>query len=95
MIHITQEKFYETLLPPAWAPRIVDFGMVYVDLDNDQPPYVGIIFRLRHPSMPEFEQLIKLGLDELTPFIRALEGQRAHRDALQGEHDVDPPHSPI
>lgn len=90
-MHITTAKFDRLYGPEAHVARITDIGAVRVDLDGDQPPFTGLIFKLEHRELigAPFEMLFRLP-DELLPTLFDL--LAAHLSAAeipnpQGEPD--------
>ncbi len=76
---VTTEMFYEAYRPPAHINSVHDAGCLWIDLENDQPAYCGLMFELSHPDIPDvrFRQLYRLSnvmvidlLEQLLPYVK-------------------------
>lgn len=81
------DLFRELSEHPALAPRVADFGVVFVDLDEDQPPYVGLMLELDYrPDLRVSQrQMFKLNLSDLRALVDQLDViQKNERDLREG-----------
>jgi hypothetical protein len=73
-MHIDQSLFDEHRDPSAHVLYVMDHGAVLVDLDTDQPPYIGLFLELVHHDMPDtpFTQMYRLSRSQLVSLAATL-----------------------
>lgn len=62
---LTAQMFKDAYHPPAVVNVVHDAACVWVDVEDDQPAFFGLIFEISHPEIPDkkFLQLFRLSPD--------------------------------